>query len=256
MKQELKTYSVRLIGLITLLLFSTCSEEDGPALAKINTTSITGITGHSAQGGGEVINEGGAPVTERGIVWDTNSNPTILLSTKTSDGSGIGIFISAIGNLLPNTKYFIKAYATNSIGTAYGNEITFTTLVATLPSVSSLSVTNVTATAAKSGGQLISDGGLVLNSKGVVWSTSNNPTVSLTTKTNEGTESTNYSSRLFGLLPNKTYFMRAYATNDKGTGYGAEISFTTTSVISGPVTDIDGNIYQTVHQEGGLWRRR
>jgi hypothetical protein len=96
----MKQLSAFAFGLLSLLIYSSCSKEAGSALAKINTTSITLITAHSAQGGGEVISEGGAPVTERGVVWDTNSNPTISLSTKTSDGSGSGIFISAISNLL------------------------------------------------------------------------------------------------------------------------------------------------------------
>lgn len=240
-------------GLLSLLIYSSCSKEAGPALAKINTTSITVITAHSAQGGGEVISEGGAPVTERGVVWDTNSNPTISLSTKTSDGSGNGIFISVISNLLPNTKYFLKSFATNSIGTAYGNEITFTTTTPSVPVVTSVSVTNITATAAMSGGEIISDGGLVLTAKGVVWNTSSSPSVSLATKTNEGTESSNYSSRIYGLNPNTTYYARAYATNDIGTGYGSEFSFTTTSIITGPVTDVDGNVYQTVTIGNQSW---
>jgi uncharacterized protein (TIGR02145 family) len=241
------------IGLLTLLLLSHCSEDDGPTLAKVSTTSISDITAQSAKSGGDISNDGGSTITEKGIVWDTNSNPTILLSTKTSDGSGLGSFTSSITNLTPGTKYYVRAFATNNSGTAYGNEIAFTTSAATLPAVTTAALTDVTATAAKSGGVIVSDGGIELIAKGVVWSTTSNPTISLTTKTNNVTESATYSSRLYGLEPNTTYYTRAYATNDIGTAYGAELSFTTTSIVTGPVTDIDGNVYQTVTIGNQSW---
>lgn len=245
---------INLFGLlIIVLLLTTCSEDDEPTIPKVSTTTVSAITTQTAISGGDVSSDGGSAITATGIVWDINVNPTTILLTKTLDGSGLGSYSSSMTNLSPGTKYYVRAYATNSIGTAYGNEVSFTTTQATIPSVTTITVTNVTATAAKSGGILVSDGGLELISKGVVWGTSSNPTVALTTKTNEGIESTNYSSRLFGLEPNTTYYMRAYATNAIGTNYGTEFSFTTTSIITGPVTDIDGNVYQTVTIGNQSW---
>jgi len=97
-------------------------------LATLTTTAVSGITTTAAATGGTITNDGGAPITARGIVWSNLPNPTIDLPTQTSDGSGDGTFASAISGLNPNWDYHVRAYATNSAGTAYGNEITFTTL--------------------------------------------------------------------------------------------------------------------------------
>ena len=93
------------------------------------TTPVTSITRTTATGGGNVTSDGGAIVTARGIVWDINSNPTIALSTKKSNGTGTGLFSSSITSLSCNTLYHVRAYATNSIGTSYGSDVTFTTSV-------------------------------------------------------------------------------------------------------------------------------
>jgi uncharacterized protein (TIGR02145 family) len=107
-------------------------------LPTLTTSAVSLITQTTSSTGGTIISDGGAPITARGIVWSNLPNPTIDLPTQTSDGSGVGTFASAISGLNPNWDYHVRAYATNSVGTAYGNEITFTTLqisTAQLPSV-------------------------------------------------------------------------------------------------------------------------
>jgi uncharacterized protein (TIGR02145 family) len=96
-------------------------------LATLTTTAVSGITTTAAATGGTITNDGGAQITARGIVWSNLPNPTIDLPTKTTDGSGVGTFTSTISGLNPNWDYHVRAYATNSAGTAYGNEITFAT---------------------------------------------------------------------------------------------------------------------------------
>ncbi len=93
----------------------------------ITTATATSITGNSAISGGIVLSNGGANITARGVCWSTSPNPTIALTTKTNDGTGEGIYQSNITGLSALTTYFARAYATNSAGTAYGNEISFTT---------------------------------------------------------------------------------------------------------------------------------
>ena len=95
-------------------------------LATISTLPIGNITSTSATSGGNISNNGGTPVTQRGVVWSTSQNPTTA-NNSTSDGSGTGNFTSNLINLTANTTYYVRAYATNSAGTAYGNELTFTT---------------------------------------------------------------------------------------------------------------------------------
>ena len=94
----------------------------------VTTTAVTSITTTTAISGGNVTSDGNAAVTVRGVVWGTSPNPTIALVTKTSNGTGTGIFNSNISGLTVGTLYYVRAYATNSVGTAYGNEVSFTTL--------------------------------------------------------------------------------------------------------------------------------
>jgi uncharacterized protein (TIGR02145 family) len=94
----------------------------------LNTTSVSGISGTTANSGGTITDAGGDSVTVRGVVWSTTPGPTVALPTKTSNGTGTGSFTSNLSGLSINTTYYVRAYATNAVGTAYGNEISFTTL--------------------------------------------------------------------------------------------------------------------------------
>jgi uncharacterized protein (TIGR02145 family) len=120
-----------------------CLREQGTAtLPTVNTAGITGITTATAIGGGEVTGDGGASVTARGVCWSTLPNPTTAESF-TADGSGTGAFISILTNLAPGTPYYVRSYATNSMGTAYGNEVTFTTLPFLLTCDASITINHV-----------------------------------------------------------------------------------------------------------------
>ncbi len=197
-------------------------------IPSLTTSTITNILSNSATGGGNIVNDGGSSVTSRGVCWSTLPSPNISLSTKTIDGSGTGNFSSSLTSLNPNTTYYVRAYATNSIGTAYGNEVSFTTI--SLPSITTTSVFSITAYTASSGGIISNNGGSAVTSRGVCWSTSVNPTISLSTKTIDGSGSGPFSSSITGLSPNTTYHVRAYATNGVGTAYGADEVFTTLQI--------------------------
>ena len=93
----------------------------------VTTTAITDITQTTASSGGNVTDGGTAPVTLRGVCWSTNQNPTTA-DSKTEDGSGTGSFTSSITGLIAGTTYYVRAYATNTVGTSYGSEETFNTL--------------------------------------------------------------------------------------------------------------------------------
>ena len=114
----------------------TITTNRSTSLSLIITTAVSSISTSSAMSGGNITSDGGSNITARGVCWSTSANPTIALPTKTVDGTGTGIFTSSITGLTPNTTYHVRAYATNSVGTAYGSDIEFTTInVTNLPSV-------------------------------------------------------------------------------------------------------------------------
>ncbi|HMU59994.1 MAG TPA: hypothetical protein PKD42_17100 [Chitinophagaceae bacterium] len=198
------------------------------ALPIITTAPSSAINSNSALSGGNITSDGGDSVTQRGICWDTVHNP-IITNSHTSNGTGIGTFVSPINGLQPATKYYIRAYATNSVGTAYGNEESFTTStsVVTLPTLTTTPISELFSTTAKGGGTITADGGAAVTVRGVCWSTTANPTVTLSTKTTDGVGVGTYISNILNLTNNTTYFIRAYATNSAGTAYGNELTFTT-----------------------------
>jgi len=165
----------------------------------------------------------------------------------------MGTFTSRVTGLAPNTIYYIRAYAINSTDTAYGNEISFTTPVILLPSVSTEAVTNITLTTANSGGNITNDGGAPVTARGVCWSINPNPSISLSTKTNDGSGTGAFTSSVTGLTPNTTYYLRSYATNSAGTAYGNELAFFATgSVIIGTQVWMSKNLDVSKYRNGDL----
>lgn len=139
------TYNVPLTGLAFAQTYYARAYATGPAgtiygeeltfttlpiLATVTTTAATEVEGTTATTGGEVTADGGSAVTARGVTYGTTRNPTIA-GSKTTDGTGIGEFESLLTGLTGLTTYYVRAYATNGAGTAYGPEISFTTLVST-----------------------------------------------------------------------------------------------------------------------------
>jgi hypothetical protein len=189
----------------------------------LTTTTVSSITTTSAVSGGNITADGGGAVTARGVCWATTANPTIS-NSKTSDGTGTGSFTSNVTGLLQGTAYHIRAYATNSAGTAYGNDLPFSTTG--IPTVTTSAVTSVTSASAAGGGNVTSDGGLSVTARGVCWSTSTNPTIA-NSKTTDGTGTGVFTSSITGLAAITQYYVRSYATNSVGTAYGENITFTT-----------------------------
>jgi hypothetical protein len=198
------------------------------SLPTVTVASASSITATTASSGGNVTSNGGAAVMARGVAWSTAGNPTIT-GTRTTNGTGMGTFTSNLTGLSPGMTYYVRAYATNSVGTDYSSQISFTT-APTTPTITVASVSSITSTTASSGGNVTSNGGASVTTRGVCWNTSGNPTTSSTVTTN-GTGTGNFTSSLTGLSPGTTYYVRAYATNSEGTSYSSQISFKTAATI-------------------------
>ena len=204
---------------------STYSLSIPATLPTVTTSPAINITYNSATSGGNVTNDGGAAITARGVCWCTCSAPTIN-DNHTTDGSGLGSFVSQLNNLGSNYDIYVRAYATNSQGTSYGETIYFITPPG-LPVVSTNTVTQITSNTAVCGGVIE---GFSASTRGVCWSTSPNPTIALSTKTVNGSGIGFFNSTITGLSASTTYYIRAYGTNSAGTDYGNEFSFTTQSI--------------------------
>ena len=218
--------------LLIAIIFSCIKFKE---LATLTTSNTSNLTINSVTSGGNITNGGSADFTARGVCWSTSQNPAVS-GSHTSDGTGTGSFTSNITGLTPGTKYYLRAYATNSVGTAYGNELSITTTALVAPTLTTITITEVSLTSAKSGGTILSDGGDPISAKGVCWSTSANPTVD-SSKSSDGAGNATFVSALTGLTSGDTYYYRAYATNSVGTGYGNEFSFTTTCTAATATTN-------------------
>jgi uncharacterized protein (TIGR02145 family) len=198
------------------------------SLPTVTTYEASEISMKSAKCGGEITADGGHPVTARGICWNTTGNPSIN-DNPTEIGSGLGGFTSELTELSVNTKYYVKAYATNNIGTNLGNQIVFTTLPGNLPTVITNDPAEVTMSSARCSGKITDDGGYPVTARGLCWNTTGNPSIS-DNPTEIGSGLGDFESELTGLIKRTKYYVKAYATNQEGTNMGNEVTFTTSDL--------------------------
>ena len=211
----------------------------------ITTREIGAVSWTTATSGGINISDGGSAITARGVCYGTASGP-VVGGSHTIDGSGTSAFSSNLTDLTPNTTYYVRAYATNGMGTTYGNELSFRTSPVTEPSLTTDAVTGVTLNEAISGGRSIITNGGEITDKGICWGTSPNPTIS-NFSTSAGSGSGNFPADLEGLNHSTIYYVRAYARNSAGYGYGPQMTFSTSA------SDFDGNVYRTVIIGDQMW---
>lgn len=250
-----------LIVLVCTLLVG-CKPD--PVLPTVETSAVTEITQTTATTGGTITSDGGAEITSRGVCWSTNQNPTIN-DMLTSNGSGVGTFASSIENLLANTTYYVRAYATNSEGTAYGENFCFVTLeedndgddnggddnggddnggddnggddnggddnggddeiVVVLPTVTTVTVSEVTINSAMLSAEVLTDGGADVIERGFYWNKANASSEANFVKVGEDLGS--YTYQLTGLQELTEYNVGAYAVNSEGMVKSEIVSFTT-----------------------------
>ena len=229
-KYYVRAYAINEIGTSYGPTISFTTEEPTYSKPTVTTSSATNVTTSSATIGGNVTSDGGTTVTERGVCYSTSSSNPTTSNSKKSSGSGLGNFTVNLSNLSAGTKYYVRAYAINEVGTSYGSTISFTTEEEpsySKPAVTTSSATNVTTSSATIGGNVTSDGGTTVTERGVCYSTSSsNPTTS-NSKKSSGSGLGNFTVNLSNLSAGTKYYVRAYAINEVGTSYGSTISFTT-----------------------------
>ena len=206
------------LGFSELYRFTTMSDT----IPLVDTYTVKNITHCSAVPSGRVLSTGGQTVEEYGICYSTESLPTID-GMHVVAGSGVGAFECQLTDLLPETRYYVRAYAVCTKDVYYGDQLNFDTKVLPME-VHTISVSDVTASRVKARGDVIRDGGYEVTECGFCWGTEHNPTVEgLHIKASVGLGGFSY--YFSGLEKGQTHYVRAYAINEAGIAYGNELEF-------------------------------
>ena len=205
----------------------------------VNTGDVTDITTNGATAAGKVLEDGGDKVTERGICYGLQPNPSLSDTHVFASTSGLGYYTCQLTGLSEGSTYHYRAYATNSTGTTYGEDKTFTTTTLLPPTVLTLQPYDVDYTYAQCGGNVTSSGGLDVLERGVCYATTTQPTIYNMKKSDGAGGVGEYNIFLGELQPGTTYYVRAYAINEKGVGYGEEQTFTTKAYLLPTIKSIE-----------------
>ena len=216
-----------------------------PLPPTVQTNEVSAISPDAASATfNATITDTGDPIyTERGFVYSKSQTPTTGNATKvTVSGTDEGNYSKTETGLDVNCMYYVRAFVTYSGGTVYGEEKSFTIKKLSLPTVTTTSPTDIAYTWATVGGNVTNDGAGTVSERGVCYSTSANPTTSDNVE-KSGSGVGNYTVDLYGLSDGTTYYVRAYAINEKGISYGEEKSFTTLqygkpTVLTSSVSDV------------------
>lgn len=259
MKQKNPPFFLQKIFIVFFIVFFTpgCEKDDPAEKAVMGTPAVSEITINTVVISSTVEYNGGAAITDKGVVWSTSLNPAIDNNEgKKSAGSDDGDFSLTLTGLSTATIYYARAYGTNSEGTAYSDHIMFTT-EGELATVTTSEVADITSESAVSGGEVTDDGGLEVTARGIVWSTSENPDINSNEGIMEdGNGTGEFTSNLDDLQPLTTYYVRAYATNSKGTSYGEIVGFETAFPCGTDLVDPrDGKVYKTIQIGDQCWMK-
>lgn len=230
----MKKALVYTVVILMALLLSSCEEK--PTIPVLTTNVVSEISTASAISGGVIKNDGGSPIISKGICWSTINEPTIG-NNKTVENGESSSFTSNVNELSPKTHYYVRAYATNSVGTGYGESVTFTTL-GDIPNSSVTISTNIAVDSARINGT-VNPNSLSTNVT-FEWGTSTDYGNSISLENPiTGSTSVNVSVKLTNLTPGTTYHYRLKSENILGTTYSSDMTFTTLG--SAPTVSIQDN---------------
>jgi hypothetical protein len=211
-------------------------------LPTLTTDSLGNITLTSVKLYGNITDDGETPILKRGFCISTNPTPTTTDSTFNT-GNGMGLFDLVVIKLKAGTKYNVRAFATNAMGTSYGKEISFSTLDYKLPTIQTNSVTDIGLNVATLSGNVKDLGRGELKERGIVLSKSQNPTIDDMKFKSSVTDLGEYKIVVTKLEVNTKYYARAYTQNEAGIVYGDEVNFSTLDYTFAKISTNDiGNI--------------
>lgn len=240
-----------IIFLFLIFTLTTCKrrQPEGPSsVPTLSTQEANNITAISCVTGGSIVYNGNNNILRKGICYGRNSQPTLIDSIIQYGGDG-DIFTLVVTNLLPNTTYYARAFATNTQGTGYANnQIIFKTLVSA-PILDNLSLVEITSTSAVLKGEILYNGGGSVTSKGICFSTSPNATVQNNVLYSSGITDT-FSIAINGLNPETTYYIRAFAYNETELVYSSEKTITTPYQLFGIGYTYQGGIIFYIDDSG------
>lgn len=194
-------------------------------LPEVSTVQVYQISSHTAKCTGVVIDNGGGFVTGKGICWSSSPTPTLINSFSTN-GTSNEAFTQHITGLHPDSTYYVRAYATNSAGTAYGNILSFKTYSET-NRIYTFNPTGITGARCSTGGHIADDLGDSITSRGICYRTTHDPSLS-NLIIYSGSDTGSFTIQMRDLHPHTMYYVRAFGICSGDTIYGNEVFFKTT----------------------------
>ena len=211
--------------IVGITLLTSCNKEF-PRRMSVVTLPVDSLL---AMARGQIIDMGESGISQHGFVYDS----TALISANAQriqlgSASNTGLYEALLTNLRPHTRYYINSFLISGDQITYGDVVVYFVTAMNLPEVKTDSLTDITDSTATCSGDIIQDGGAQVNARGICWSKLTQPTL-LNDHSVDGSGTGKFTGGLIHLEKNATYFVRAYASNNAGTSYGNELSFTTLS---------------------------